>query len=223
MCTYKKKSKTQISSKVVLSKQVSPILQFSCLPKFKDPIPTIPFYIGDHRIERVLLDLGSSINFIPYSVYFKLGLGKLQPSNYTLQLVDRLVKVPRGRIDGVLVKVDKGFFPIDFVFLDMEPSHYSKQIYVIPGRPFLAIANATINCRSGMIDVSIMNMRIRLNVFNASSQPIFEDESKTFFIDMLDEIVDENLPVILLKDPLEMYVRYDGLEDYVLGNYGFCF
>ncbi|XP_010693162.2 uncharacterized protein LOC104906146 [Beta vulgaris subsp. vulgaris] len=95
--------------------------QFNHTPKFKDPgVPNISCHIGDHKIKKALLDLGSSVNLIPYSVYEQLGLGKLQPSNYTLQLADRSVRVPRGRIYDVLVKIDKGLFPVDFVVLDME-------------------------------------------------------------------------------------------------------
>ena len=38
----------------------------------------------------------------------------------TLQLVDRLMKVPRGIIEDVLIKVDKFYFPVDFIMLDIE-------------------------------------------------------------------------------------------------------
>ena len=49
-------------------------------PKYKDPgSPTISIWIGDQVMDRCLLDLGASVNLLPYSVYKKLGLGKLQP------------------------------------------------------------------------------------------------------------------------------------------------
>ena len=70
----------------------------------------------------------------------------------------------------------------------MDPRHASKQISIILGRPFIAIANATINCKLGVLDVSVMNMRVRLNIFKVSSRPVFEDESKCFFVDMIDEM-----------------------------------
>jgi len=63
---------------------------------------------------------------IPYSVYLQLGLGELKPSNYTLQLVDRLVRIPQGKIDDVLVQDDRGYFPVDFVALDIDPIHIAK-------------------------------------------------------------------------------------------------
>jgi hypothetical protein len=39
----------------------------------------------------------------------------------TLQLADRSVKIPWGIVEDVLIKVDKFYFPMDFIVLDMEP------------------------------------------------------------------------------------------------------
>jgi len=219
MCTLKRKSKDDKSKKVLLSEQMSSILKFDTPPKFKDPgVPTISCFIGNHKIEWALLDLGSSVNLIPYYVYLELGLGELKPSNCTLQLADRSVRTPRGRIDDVLVQIDKGYFPIDFVVLDMDPSQASKQIPLILGRPFLATANATINCRSGVMDVSVMNMRVRLNIFKACSQPVLEDESECFFVDVIDEMIEEALPAILCNDPLGICLSYGDLRLFDLGS-----
>jgi len=62
------------------------------------------------------LDLGSSVNLIPYSVYLELGLGELQPSNCTLQLADRSVRTPGGRMDDVLVQIDKDSFLLALLY-----------------------------------------------------------------------------------------------------------
>ncbi|XP_073300504.1 uncharacterized protein [Primulina huaijiensis] len=62
-----------------------------------------------------LCDLGASINFMPFSVFRKLGLGVPKPTRMSLQLADRSVKYPRGVIEDVLVMVDKFIFPADFV------------------------------------------------------------------------------------------------------------
>jgi hypothetical protein len=68
------------------------------------------------------LDLGASVNLLPYSVYLQLGLGELKPTTMTLQLADRSMKVPRGIVkDVLLIKVDKFYFPMDFIVLDTEP------------------------------------------------------------------------------------------------------
>jgi hypothetical protein len=77
--------------------------------------------IGVRRIEKALLDLGASVNLLPYSVYLQLGLGELKSTSMTLQLADRLVKVPWEIIEDVWIKVDKFYFPVDFIVLDTEP------------------------------------------------------------------------------------------------------
>ena len=118
----------------------------------------------------------------------------MKPFDCTLQLVDRLVRTPRGWIDNVLAKIDKGFFPIDFVNLDMDPSHASKQMPVILGCSLLITTNYTINYGSKVMDISVKNMRVRLDIFKASSQPVFEDE-----------MIEEVLPTILTKDPLGIW------------------
>jgi hypothetical protein len=39
----------------------------------------------------------------------------------TLQLANKSVKIPRGIVEDVLIKVDKFYFPVDFIVLDTEP------------------------------------------------------------------------------------------------------
>jgi hypothetical protein len=70
--------------------------------------------IGVSQIERALLDLGASVNLLPYSVYLQLGLGELKPTSMTLQLADWFVKVPQGIVEDVVIKVDKFYFPLGF-------------------------------------------------------------------------------------------------------------
>jgi hypothetical protein len=52
----------------------------------------------------------------------------------TLQLADRSVKISRGIVEDVLIKVDKFYFPVDFIVLDTEPvQNVGVQIPVILG------------------------------------------------------------------------------------------
>jgi hypothetical protein len=51
----------------------------------------------------------------------QLGLGELKPTSMTLQLADRSVKIPRGIVEDILIKVDKFYFPVDFIVLETEP------------------------------------------------------------------------------------------------------
>jgi hypothetical protein len=57
--------------------------------KYKDPgCPTISCIIGNFNIDRALLDLGASVNLLPYSIYEQLGLGELKPTKVALQLAN---------------------------------------------------------------------------------------------------------------------------------------
>jgi hypothetical protein len=108
------------------------------------------------------------VNLLPYSVYQQLGLGELKPTIVILQLADRSIKKPREIIEDVIIKVDKFFFPVDFIVLDTEPvPHPERLIPIILGHPFLATANACINCQTGVMEISFENMKVRLNIFNA--------------------------------------------------------
>ena len=149
--------------------------------KYKDPgSPTISVNIHGTCIDKALLDLGTSVNLLPYSVYKQLGLGELKPTNITLSLVDRSVKIPKGIVEDVLVKVDKFYYPVDFVVLDTEPiASGLNHVPIIMGRPFFATANSIINCRNGVMQLTFGNMTLELNIFHLSNKhKLMEDDKK---------------------------------------------
>ena len=83
LCTVKKG--LGINKKAFLTEQVNSIIQCKTLLKYKDPgSPTISVNIGGTCIDKALLDLGASVNLLPYSMYKKLRLGELKPTNTTL-------------------------------------------------------------------------------------------------------------------------------------------
>ncbi|XP_059635294.1 uncharacterized protein LOC132277454 [Cornus florida] len=214
MCTQKRRSNRHAPEKVLLMEQVSSIIQHCTALKFKDPgALTISCTIGNHQVEQALLDLGASVNLLPYSVYLQLGLGELKPTSIILQLADRSTKQPCGVIEDVIIKVDKFYFPVDFIVLDTEPVPESRRhIPMILGHHFLATANASINCRNGIMDLSFGNMKVRFNIFNASNCP--SDDKDCFLIDTIDECVNEMAPVALTKDPPEACLSYFDTESF---------
>ncbi|XP_040987700.1 uncharacterized protein LOC121235422 [Juglans microcarpa x Juglans regia] len=131
-----KKRKLSVKKKAFLIEQVNEIIQSNTPPKYKDPgSPTIAFMIENSKIGLALLDLGSSVNLLPYNVYEKLGLGELKPTSITLQLAKRSIKIPRGVVKDVLIQVDKFYYPVDFVVLDIQLSTNSMfQAPAILGR-----------------------------------------------------------------------------------------
>ena len=143
---------------IALTEECSAIIQRRLPTKLKDPGSfTVPCDIGGSNLGRALCDLGASINLMPYSVFVKLGIGEIAPTRITLQMVDRLIKYPRGVIKDVLVKVDKFILPADFVVLDMEED---RSIPIILGRPFLATAGALIDVQKGELSCGSMAKKL---------------------------------------------------------------
>ena len=170
LCTIKRG--LNVSKKAFLTEQVSAIIQCKSPLKYKDPgCPTISVMIGGKVVEKALLDLGASVNLLPYSVYKQLGLGELKPTSITLSLADRSVKIPRGIIEDVLVQVDNFYYLVDIVVLDTDP--FVKEANYVPiilGRPFLATSNAIINCRNRLMQLTFGNMTLELNIFYMSKK-----------------------------------------------------
>ncbi|XP_031116623.1 uncharacterized protein LOC116020278 [Ipomoea triloba] len=147
------KKKLVESATVVLGEECFAILHKSVPRKLKDLGSfTIPCDIGRTSFNKVLVDLGASINLMPFSLYQKLNLGTLKPTRMCIQLADRSTKYPRGIVEDVLVRVDKFIFPVDFVILDMDPN---VEIPLILGRPFLAITRALIDVGEGKLIIRV--------------------------------------------------------------------
>ena len=144
-------------------------------------------------MEKALLDLGTSVNLLPYSVYKQLGLGELKPTSITLSLADRFVTIPRGMIEDVLVQVDK-FYPVDFIVLDTDlVAKGTNYIPIILGRPFLATSNAIINYRNGVMQLTFGNMTLELNIFYMCNKQFHPGEEEGLEeVCMIDNLVEEH-------------------------------
>ena len=138
LCTVKRGF--NVNKKAFLTEQMSAIIECKTPVKYKDSgCPTISVNIGGTCVEKALLDLGASVNLLPYSMYKQLGLGELKPTSITLSLADRSIKIPKGTIEDVLIQVDKFYYPADFVVLETEPVAVgANHVPIILGRPFLA-------------------------------------------------------------------------------------
>ena len=91
---------------------------------------------------------------------------------------------------------------MDFDVLDTEPVlNASTQIYVILGRLFLATSNALINCRSGVMKISLGNMTVELNIFHISKQVLNNEDICE--VDMIESLVHDTFLQLSYEDPLE--------------------
>ena len=191
LCTVKRG--LNVDKKAFLTEQVSAIIQCKTPMKYKDlGCPTISMNIGGTCVEKALLDLGASVNLLPYSMYKQLGLGELKPTTITMSLVDRSIKIPKGTIEDVLIQVDKFYYPLDFVVLDMEPVVVgANYVPIILGRPFLATSNVIINCRNGVMQLSFGNMTLELNIFHLCKKHMHVVEEGPEEVCLIDTILEE--------------------------------
>jgi len=65
-------------------------------------------------MDRCLLDLGASVNLLPYFVYKQLGLGELQSTNLTLLLAYNSVKIPKEIVEEVIFEGRRILFSCGF-------------------------------------------------------------------------------------------------------------
>ena len=104
---HQEERETNVPKKVFLVINISEQLSGPIPIKYKDPgCPTIACTIGQAEISRALLDLGASINLLPFSVYQQLGLGELSSTRVIIPLIDQSVKVSKGKITDVLIQVE---------------------------------------------------------------------------------------------------------------------
>ena len=200
LCTVKRK--LGVNKEAFMTEQSTSLIRNNLLPKYKDPGSlTISIVVWNSKLGHALVDLGASVNLLPYSVYVDLRLGELEPTNITLQLADRSVKIPRGIVKDVLVRVDKFYFLVDFVVLDTQlVVNQGTQFPVIIGRPFLATANAIMHYKGGLMTLSFGNMTVNLNIFNVIKG--MGDDEDVCEVNMVDSMVQKYLDNVSYDDPL---------------------
>ena len=94
-------------------------------------------------MKTALCDLGTGVSVMPFSLYKRLDLNKLTPTEISLQMADKSTAIPIGICEDVPVVVANVTVLTDFVILDI-PEDDSMSI--ILGRPFLNTAGAVIDC-----------------------------------------------------------------------------
>ena len=74
--------------------------------KLGDPgIPTIPCSIKRNYVKTALCDLGVGVSVMPFSLYKRLDLNKLTPTEISLQMADKSTSIPIGICEDLPVVV----------------------------------------------------------------------------------------------------------------------
>ncbi|XP_021768938.1 uncharacterized protein LOC110733230 [Chenopodium quinoa] len=162
---------------VNLTENCSAIIMNKMPPKLKDPGNfSIPCAINKMQIDNALCDLRASVSLMPYSVYQRLELGKLMPFKITLQLANRSIKFPKGKVEDVPLRV---------------------------GKPFLATSGAMIDVKSAKISLKVGEEVIEFDLNESKKYPCSSLEN-CVLIDSLDLVVSSMHEHLLTSnDPLE--------------------
>ena len=89
---------------------------------------------------------------MPLSLYRRLDLNKLTPTEISLQMADKSTAIPVGICDDVPVVVANVTILTYFVILEMPED---DNMSIILGRPFLNTAGAIINCNKSKVTFHI--------------------------------------------------------------------
>ncbi|CAN6697891.1 unnamed protein product [Malus baccata var. baccata] len=185
LCTTRKRMSTKEVVKV--GENVSAILQRKLPPKCKDPGSfTIPCVIGNTRFESAMLDLGASINVMPYSIYASMNLGALKNDGVIIQLADRSNAYPKGVLEDVLVQVNHLVFPADFYVLEMDESDHAPSLPILLGRPFMKTARTKIDVYSGTLSMEFDGEVVNFNLSDSIKYP--SEDHSCFSIDIIDSL-----------------------------------
>ena len=173
ICTHKRQNNTPRTA--FYAEEVESLHQVNGIVKYKDPgKPTVMCEIGENFKGLALCDLGAGVSVFPYALYQKLGLTECAPSNRFLKLADGTLKPVRGILENVLVKVANFFYPVDFMLIDINDS-LANSVPLILGRDFLATADATIKCRSGLMTMTYGELKAEVNIFHNKSPEVLHD------------------------------------------------
>ncbi|XP_071718425.1 uncharacterized protein [Rutidosis leptorrhynchoides] len=148
-----KKGDVEQASTAFLKKECDRILKKCNLPsKMGDPGPfLIPCNVNGSEILTSLANSGASINFMPYSVYKRLGLGDLSPITMGIKLIDQSINSSMGIAEDLIIKVGDMEFLIVFVIVDIKEDPVVPLVF---RRPFLATAGSFFDFRTQKINSS---------------------------------------------------------------------
>ena len=119
----------------------------------------------------------------------QLGIGEARPTTVTLQLADYSFAHPKGKIEDVLIRVDKFVFPVDFIILDFEAD---REVPIILGRLFLAMRRTLIDVQKGELTMRVNDQEVTFNIFDALKYPD-EGSEECSFVKTIDSLVQKQI------------------------------
>ena len=172
-------------------------------PKFKDPGSfTVPCVIGGTHFDKALCDIGASVSLMPYSIYKRLNLDELKPTNIYLSMAEKSDTYPLGILENVPTKVGKFVIIADFIVLEMEED---LEIPILFRRPFFMTVGAIIDMKKGKITLEVDNEHMEFDVLKIMKSTPVQVASRIDSINVIDECIEEVIHECLTNDSMEPY------------------
>ena len=173
----------------------------------------IPCVVGKVEIERALCDLGANISLMPYCLFHRLHLGPLQPTPFSLQLVNGSKTKPLAKLEDVLVKRGDIWELEDFIISNMTKIDDAQ---IILGRPFLATSDCNIDVKKGRITFEVEGCHAMLCFIdkrvvypNSSQSNAFPPSPEFNMEDILNWQDTPDFDWISIEDPDQGYVKME--------------
>lgn len=182
------KSKLENLSNVELNSNCSAIVLNKIPEKMGDSGPfTLPCGLENNTVKQALVDLGASINMIPYSLFEKIASKELTPTRMSIRLVDHTYRYPKGIAEDMLVRVGKFIFPADFVILDMDED---VKVPIILGRPFLMTSKALIDVFDKKVTLKVGDESMVFDLSESMKHPK-ESDNELYYVEGIENLTEE--------------------------------
>ncbi|GJW33770.1 hypothetical protein Tco_0053802 [Tanacetum coccineum] len=189
---------TMENEDVRINRRCSTLLLNQLPPKEKDLGSFILLcLIGRLDFNNALADLGASISIMPFSMYKRLGIGKLETIKMNIELADNSKCIPKGIVRNLLIKIDF-ILPVDFIILDVLEDF---RMPVILGRPLLATPHAKVDILKKSISLEVGNEKV---IFKMKSD--LPDMRNELFLMIKSNMITEEDELMNIESDLFTYI-----------------
>nr|GEV05623.1 reverse transcriptase domain-containing protein [Tanacetum cinerariifolium] len=207
-CLLTNKDKLFELAKIPLNENCSAMLLKKLPEKLGDPGKFLILCdLSGMDVFHAFADLGASINIMPLSIWKRLSLPELTPTQMTLELAYQSITRPKGVVKDVFVKVGKYHLPTDFVVVDFEAD---PRIPLILGRSFLRTDRAIIDVYGEEIIIRFNDEAVTFNLNQTTRYSSTYDDLSVNRIDIIDVAREEYAQEIL--EAIDAYLKDESIS-----------
>ncbi|GKA97490.1 retrovirus-related pol polyprotein from transposon TNT 1-94 [Tanacetum coccineum] len=135
-----------------------------CIQRYNESLLAIR--LGGLKYMDALVDQGSDVNVMPFSIYSRLTNKKPVGTNIRLSIASHSYIFPLGIAEDVLVEIAGYIYPVDFMILDVKED--KKKPFIL-GTSFLTTTKAEIRFDKGTI--TLKSRKNKINFFKIPESP----------------------------------------------------